>query len=337
MARKKKHPEHVNLERYLVSYADFITLLFATFVVLYALSQVDIADFNKLEESLQNAFAAPTLIEGSQSLLDNKGDNLLGKNSADSVIESMMLEYLSPKYEEQSYEAIKRDIEKMLKQKELEGVSVSIDARGLVIKLDDSDILFESASAKLTPGARKKLDKVGLLIAQKFLMHSIRVEGNTDSLPFSSGIYPSNWELSASRACSIVRYLIARFRFHEELFTPVGFSSTRPIADNSTLRGRALNRRVEIVVLRNKNNKLESNPNSVLKMTKKKQEEYRQEHLKAINQVKGITDKSVNIPNEAYDKAKQAVILNDIYRSESKRIFLEKGNFVPKISTDKEK
>lgn len=320
MGRKKKHEEHVNLERYLVSYADFITLLFATFVVLYALSQVDISAFSKLEEALKSAFEAPSIMQGNPGIMNDAGDNLLENRSADSVISALMMEYLSPKYEAEAYESIKKDIEEMSKSKELEGVSAIIDERGLVIKLNDSNILFRSASAKLQDSAKAKLDKVGLLIAQKFLMHSIRVEGNTDSLPFSNAVYPSNWELSSARACSIVRYLIDRFKFHPDLFTPIGYSSTRPISDNKTEKGRAQNRRVEIVILRNKFKKHEQAQNTILKMTKEEQEAYRNEHIQAINRVKGISDAALKLTGDDEEAAKNVLILNEIYSTESQRI-----------------
>ena len=320
MGRKPKPEEHENLERWLVSYADFITLLFATFVVLYALSQVDISAFSKLEEALKMAFEAPSIMQGSQGIMSDSGDNMLDKTSADSVISSLMMEYLSPKYEEEAYEDIKKEIEELSKTKELEGVSAKIDERGLVIKLDDSNILFKSASAKLEPSAKEKLDKVGLLIAQKFLMHSIRVEGNTDNLPFSNNVYPSNWELSSARACSIVRYLIDRFKLHPDLFTPVGFSSTRPIADNNTSKGRAQNRRVEIVVLRNKFKNNESAQNTILKMNKEEQTKYRNKHIKALNKVKGISDATLKLTGDDEKKKKNVLILKDIYSSETQRI-----------------
>jgi Flagellar motor protein len=86
MAKKQKHPEHENLERWLISYADFITLLFATFVVLYALSQVDIKDFKALEDSIRQAFSAPSVMQGAEGLMQNSSDSLLDSSQADSMI-----------------------------------------------------------------------------------------------------------------------------------------------------------------------------------------------------------------------------------------------------------
>ena len=97
MAKKKLPEEHENLERWLVSYGDFITLLFATFVVLYALSQIDITEFAKLEDSIKKAFNAPSLIEGSDAILDENGHSILDASSADAIIPPLMLEYISQK------------------------------------------------------------------------------------------------------------------------------------------------------------------------------------------------------------------------------------------------
>lgn len=330
MGRKPKHEEHVNLERYLVSYADFITLLFATFVVLYALSQVDISAFSKLEESLKKAFDAPTMMQGQPGIMDGAGDSVIQDAEANSVISALMMEYLSPKYEDESYEAIKKEIDELTKSKELKGVTATIEERGLVIKLNDSNIMFESASATLLPEAEKKLDKIGLLIAQKFLMHSIRVEGNTDNLPFSNNIYPSNWELSAARSCTIVRYLIDRFKFHPDLFTPIGYGSTRPIADNKTAKGREQNRRVDIIVLRNKFKKHENAQDSILKMTKNEQEAYRNEHLKAINKIRGLSEAALKLTGENEEMTKNVLILKEIYSEETNRINVAKTITPPK-------
>src|SRR5574344_993428 len=114
MARKKPEPEHENLERWMVSYSDFVTLLFATFVVLYALSQVDISDFMKIENSMKEAFAAPSLMQGSEGLMESS-DGIFEEQKTDSMIAPLMMEYLSPKYEQSSYENIEQAISSMTK------------------------------------------------------------------------------------------------------------------------------------------------------------------------------------------------------------------------------
>ena len=180
MAKKKLPEDHENLERWLVSYGDFITLLFATFVVLYALSQIDITEFSKLEDSIKKAFNAPSLIEGSDAILDENGNSILDASSADAAIPPLMLEYISQKYEQKSFEEIKDAIDELTENGDLEGVNAQITDKGLLITFKD-DFLFYSASATLTDKAMKTLDDIGVLIGEKFALHYIRVEGHTDN------------------------------------------------------------------------------------------------------------------------------------------------------------
>lgn len=316
MGRKKRPEDREKVDRWLVSYADFITLLFATFVILYALSQVDVSDFTKLNESIKTAFDKPSIMQGSSGIMPNNGDSILeGKNN--SVITPLMLEYTNPKYEQEAYNAIKQEIEELSKLKELKGVKADIDDRGLVVKLENADIMFQSGTAKLEPSAMKQLDKVGLLISQKFMMHSIRIEGNTDDLPVTNRLYPSNWELSSARACSIVRYLADKFKLKEDLFTAVGYGSTRPIVKNNNEKNRAKNRRVEIIVVRNKYKVNESAQNTIIKMNKKEQEAYRLEHINAINGMKGLPPAKATAEDIS---SKEMLLLNKLYESETKRI-----------------
>ena len=136
MAKKHKHPEHENLERWLVSYADFITLLFATFVVLYALAQVDAVDFAKLEESLKHAFSQNTLLEGQEDIMDGS-QSIFDQQQANSFIPSLMVEYISPKYEEDSFKEIADEIRELTELGELEGISSKMTEKGLLLTFDD--------------------------------------------------------------------------------------------------------------------------------------------------------------------------------------------------------
>lgn len=285
MAKKKKAEDHENLERWLVSYGDFITLLFATFVVLYALSQIDLTEFASLEDSIRKAFNAPSVLEGSDSILDSKGASILEASAADSTIAPLMLEYISQKYEEQSFEDIKESIEQMSKNGDLEGVDAQITEKGLLITMKN-DLLFYSGSATLNDKALKTLDNVGVLIGEKFALHYVRVEGHTDSQPINTFMFPSNWELSAARSSSIIRYLITRFKFMPNVFTAVGYGDTRPVVDNKTSENRAKNRRVEILVLKNKFKTFEHASNSVMKQPKKEQEAFQAERMATIQRVK---------------------------------------------------
>lgn len=286
MAKKKKHPEHENLERWLVSYADFITLLFATFVVLYALAQVDATDFAKLEESLKSAFSqSGSLFDGQQSIMDGS-DSLFDQQQANSFIPSLMLEYISPKYEEESFKEIKESIQKLTEAGELEGISTQITDKGLLITFDDK-YLFAPASAYLDSNARKLLDKVGVLICKKFVLHSMRIEGHTDSDPIHSTQYPSNWELSAARASSVVRYMISRFKFSPSLFSAIGYADTRPLKTAISPKDPA-NRRVEILVLKNKYKRdFETRYDNTMNLTKAQQDAIQKQRQEIISKIEG--------------------------------------------------
>lgn len=323
MAKKKKAEEHENLERWLVSYADFMTLLFATFVVLYALSQINVNEFKKVEESLKKAFSAQSMLDGGSGVL-SQGNSLIDASAANSMIDSLMMEYISPRYEQESYAKIKKDIDDMSKNEELKGVSATIDERGLVITITDKAILFPSGSAELPNGAEKVLDKVGKLIVEKFAMHSIRVEGHTDHLPIK-GKYPSNWELSSARASSIVRYLIKRFQILPDLMSAVGYADTRPVATPKDSNYLAKNRRVEIVVQRNQYKKLDHYQDTFIKMGKTEQQKRRNEQIKIIKDIdnqelESLGEDIKHTSEMSHDPSSGSHDVHNTFLNESKRL-----------------
>lgn len=323
MAKKAKHPEHENLERWLVSYADFITLLFATFVVLYALSQVDIKDFKALEDSIQQAFSAPSLMQGSNGLTPDSSNSILDSTGADSVIAPLMMEYMSQRYEDQSMQDIEKTVNEMNKSGEISGVEAIETDKGLIIRFKN-DYLFKSGSATLTPAATAKLDQIGAVIAKKFILHNMRIEGHTDNQPISSSVFPSNWELSSARASSIIRYFISRFSFMPSLFTAVGFADTRPLETNTTKAGQAKNRRVEILILKNRFNSIENPQNQIMKMSKQDQEKMQSNRIETINRIQSISDNAKK-QQAAVDKKNKAdaLILNQVYEQEIQRLSTE--------------
>ena len=285
MAKKHKHPEHENLERWLVSYADFITLLFATFVVLYALAQVDATDFAKLEDSLKHAFSQNSLFDGQENVMTGS-ESLFDQQVANSFIPSLMVEYISPKYEEDSFKEIAEDIKELTEIGELDGISAKITEKGLLLTFDDK-YLFAPGSAYLAPDARKLLDKVGVLICKKFVLHSMLVEGHTDSLAMQNKQFPSNWELSSARACSVVRYLITRFQFSPSLFSAVGYADTRPLETSISPKDPA-NRRVELLILKNKYKRQFGTKNDfTMNLTKAQQDEIQRKRAEIIKTVEG--------------------------------------------------
>lgn len=320
--KKAKHPEHVNLERYLISYADFITLLFATFVVLYALSQVDISSFKSLEDSMKQAFAAPSILSGSDGVMDASSDTLFDNSQGDTMVSPLMMEYMSQKYETQSMQEIQKGVDEKVKAGEIDGVEATQTDRGLVIKFND-DFLFAPGSAILTTKAKIKLDKVGAIIGKKFILHNMRVEGHTDNQPIKSTQFPSNWELSSARSSAIIRYYISTFGFMPSLFTAIGYADTRPIADNKTAGGKAKNRRIEILILKNQFKTQEYSTNGIMKMSKREQAIMQSQRIETINRIEGISDAAKNLSNGNSREEKDAIILNQVYDKEIKRLSKE--------------
>ncbi|RMH36159.1 MAG: flagellar motor protein MotD [Nitrospirae bacterium] len=232
---KKKHEEHENHERWLVSYADFITLLFAFFVVMYAVSSVNEGKYKTLSESLVSAFTNHKPI-GHLSLIE-----LPFEKHVKEVVEE------PPKVTDpiRAYLKIANVIETMPTP---EGVVVKTTARGLNIRIKE-DALFASGSTHIQPAVKEFLDLVAGLV--KDLPNHISVEGHTDARPIHTPTYPSNWELAASRATTLVRYFTDVHGLDPQRFSATSFAGYRPVAPNETSEGRAANRRVEIVVLRN--------------------------------------------------------------------------------------
>ena len=283
MAKKKPPEEHENLERWLVSYGDFITLLFATFVVLYALAQSDAQDYAKLEEALKNVFDMSNILDAQEMILDGNQD-IFDQYQSNSFIPGLMMESISQKYEDEAFKEIEDSIKKLKNAGELEGISAKMTTKGLLITFDDT-YLFSPASAILSEKAKKLLDKVGVLICKKFVLHSMRVEGHTDSNPIKSVQYPSNWELSSARSSSVVRYLIARFHFSPTLFSAIGFADTRPV-ENSYSSKDPKNRRVEILIVKNGyRDDYELKANNVMSLSTEEQDKIQKDRAEIIKKV----------------------------------------------------
>ena len=169
---------------------------------------------------------------------------------------------------------------------ELEGISAKMTEKGLLLTFDDK-YLFAAGSAHLANDARRLLDKVGVLICKKFILHSMLIEGHTDSYAMSNAKFPSNWELSSARACSVVRYLIERFQFASSLFTAAGYADTRPLETAISPKD-PINRRVEILILKNKyKNQFGTRNDFALKLTKAQQDEIQKRRAEIIKTVEG--------------------------------------------------
>jgi len=325
MARKKHAEEHVNLERWLVSYADFITLLFATFVVLYALSQIDLAKFKDLKVSLAKAFSSsPTLLQGDPGML-NKNNSVMdsgGQQDNQNLIPPILDAPYAKKEESDFKEAMDSIDSKKLN--ETKGIKAEVTERGLVINLV-GNVIFESGTATIKKDSYKTLAEVGKILKTKFPNHLVRVEGHTDNLPMSSAVYPSNWELSSARASSIVRHMIGNFGISKDRFSALGYADSRPIASNNTETGRKDNRRVEIVILRNNLLKTETLSKEFKKDLKKEIDKFKNVTQKEKKDSSTTSDAVKNLLNEG--KTKGNVIIfdnsNDAYKKDAEKLLKE--------------
>ena len=243
MARKKKHEEHVNHERWVISYADFVTLLFAFFVVMFAVSQVDSKKLGRFTQS----FNAATQWEVMQSH-GRGGNGLLPGEPPESTAPSANLPDLPPTAEGEAAArgALKDMLSQRLKtQANLEGLTIE-DLHGeLVLRLPEH-LLFDNAQASLRVQGRAALDAVVDTLQDRAVR--IRIEGHTDSVPIRTPQFPSNWELSTARATACVRYVLETNRIAPDRLAAAGYGQHHPVAGNDTPEGRARNRRVDIVI-----------------------------------------------------------------------------------------
>jgi chemotaxis protein MotB len=259
MARRKPPPATHADERWLLTYADMITLLVALFIVLWAMSSVNVSKFDQLKESLSEAFSGK-IHTGGGSIMETGGDAQSVKpwsqpatsaatspNPAATVAAATGGSPES-KLEQQEFRALKAELDKEIEKLGLKDkIETSIDHRGLAIKLKTDGLLFDSGSANIRPGAATVLTKVGAVLHHD-IKHDLHVEGHTDNVPVG-GTYPSNWELSTARASAVVRTLLGS-GIKPSRFSATGFADLHPIDSNATDAGRADNRRVEIVLPR---------------------------------------------------------------------------------------
>ncbi len=265
MARKKRHEEHENHERWLISYADFITLLFAFFVVMYALSSVNEGKYRVLSDSLVNAFdnpnkdIEPITISDSIKAPPDLMINILSPINPNSPARSPILlkdnaQPEAPGSSDQAsklmdknnldkvYDRLSFALSKMIEQ---DLIKVNKNGDGIDVEINSS-ILFNSGSAMLQPQAIPVLTEIARII--KVFPNAIRVEGYTDDIPIETTVYPSNWELSAGRAASVV-HLFSDERVDPFRLSATGYGQYRPIAANTTPAGRNANRRVVVMIL----------------------------------------------------------------------------------------
>lgn len=250
MRRRARVEEHENHERWLVSYADFITLLFAFFVVMYSLSTVNEGKYRVLSDSLVSAFRNVNV--------NSRGEQIAPGAKTPAVMPALPQLRAKPlvtpsdaKEEERKRQTrekmrdMAREIMEVLAPLVRQGkVSVTEGLRGITVEINAS-VLFPLGEARLQPAAVKALRAVAEVAASADF--PIIVEGHTDPTPIATPQFPSNWELSGARASSVVRLFVESGVAPQRL-TATGYGEQRPLASNDTQEGRARNRRVTILI-----------------------------------------------------------------------------------------
>jgi chemotaxis protein MotB len=251
MRRRGHAEEAANHERWLLSYSDFITLLFAFFVVLYATTYKDNQAIKKLSRAIQKGFQTMGAFSGDEP---GKGTGTTGSLSEPDQAQVQN----DPKKVEAEMAGSAADMQQL--RKELEAaigaelanheVVLQVTPEGFVISLKELGF-FNSGEATLLPGAAAKLQRIAKVLSRPSI--EIRVEGHTDDQPIHNDQFNSNWELSAARAMNVLLLMVNQASFDPSKISAAGFGQYRPTADNSTAEGRRMNRRVDLVVVQARN------------------------------------------------------------------------------------
>ena len=233
---RQQHEGHESGERWLITYADMITLLMVFFIVMYSMANTDLKKFAQVAESMQIAFHTLGVGAGKGGVLEK------AKPGPDG---SSVLKNLSPM--QRDFVSVSADLSAFAAQAGIEGqINVNTNVEGIIISLSDA-LTFESGSAELREEATQTLHEIAKVL--RTTENRIRVEGHTDNLATNNPLYPSNWELSAMRAVAIVRFLIEHEGIAPSRLSAAGYAEFKPVAANDTRANRALNRRADIVII----------------------------------------------------------------------------------------
>lgn len=257
MSRRKRHEAHANHERWLVSYADFITLLFAFFVVLYSSSQVDQRKVGKLAMAIQVAFQELGVFPAATSKAPLDTTSPMPFNSVqliENAERTAAMGRIAPPMKgalggsvDGDMSGLRQELEKALapeiKRRE---VAIRSEPHGLVISLREVGF-FDSGSARIKVESEEAFSRIaGVLLERPY---RVRIEGHTDNVPIHTAQFASNWELSTARSTELVKILIMKYNFAPDRLSAAGYAEFHPIATNQSEEGRKLNRRVDVVIL----------------------------------------------------------------------------------------
>jgi len=238
-ARPSKGPSGTGHERWLVSYADFVTLLLAFFVTMYAVTRLDSEKLNQAQDSINRALSAPAFMGGFP--VDTGLDKSTSGLGRDLVGATLVANPPSSQIEE-----VTRTVRGELKDRIDKGeVNLLHTGKGLVLRLPEF-LFFDSGQAAVRPEARPLLAKLAGIL--KLIPNDIVIEGHTDNRPIHTPQFPSNWELSTARAAALVRYFIEEHHLDPARLGAAGYGEYHPVADNLDDKGRQANRRVELII-----------------------------------------------------------------------------------------
>ena len=239
--RRRKHRSAISHDRWLVSYADFITLLFAFFVVMYATAQIDKKKASQLAVAIKVAFQQMGAMPSSAVQVPAEIQGPL------SAVEPPATNPVPPQQEDSDLASLRKEMEHALAPEISRGeVALRSGPDGLVISLREVGF-FDSGSAGVKPGSQEAFSRMAALLAQR--QRNIRIEGYTDNVPIHNSQFTSNWELSTARSTEMIQLLVTKYGFAPERLSAGGYGEYHPIASNGTAAGRELNRRVDLVIL----------------------------------------------------------------------------------------
>lgn len=230
MSRKKRKKDDVNPNAWLDTYADTITLLLTFFILLYSISSVDAQKLKELSQALQNSLGGNTKID---EIVD---------------IDDISVSTNESERKNKEQDDLEKKINKILEEKHLtEIIKIRDEERGIVLQLDET-ILFDSGKADLKKDSEKILNIISTIL--KETPNDILVEGNTDDVPMYNEEFKSNWELSTSRAVTVIDYFIQTKKLDPMRFSAKGYGEYKPLVKNNSAKNRAINRRVDILILK---------------------------------------------------------------------------------------
>ena len=268
MARKKKKGDDIKTDGWMDTYADTITLLLTFFILLYSISSVDSEKLKQLSQALQNSLTGTTSVKELKDINDLKV-NVQNQNQNQNQNDSK---------NDSKYEDLAGKLNNIIEKNNLtDEIKIRKEDRGIVLQVDES-ILFDSGSANIKPSSIPVLNTISKII--KETDNEIVAEGNTDDVPVKNGEYDSNWELSTERALSIVKYLIKNENINPNRISLKGYGEYNPIVPNDNDEDRAKNRRVDILVVEQRD---KSDDSSSKKTSKAETQNQNQKSSKKTN------------------------------------------------------